>query len=284
MWLDRAGHDQADVDPAPGCQCQRAGQHFVRNVIRRDDPDSRLRPRRSRPAELRRAGRPRRPGRWRRPERWSTRSRWRRTPSPAAPALGSLPVANFQSDAKSESRSATAGPSTTTERSCQSPVEPGGPMYGHARFMPPVKAARESTTTSLRWFLRLARPRKMLRTGMNDATSPPAATSGARNRRLSRHEPKLSIEHADGDAFGRLARQAFDQGAASLVAAQDVGRDVDARARALDELDDAFVGRQRPTARARDSCPSTAVERRTMPAAAPRRRRASPPTGAAEVW
>ena len=66
-------------------------------------------------------------------------------------------------------------------------------MYGHARFMPPVKAARESTTTSFRWFLRLARPRKMLRTGMNEATSPPAATSGARNHRLTRHDPKLSI-------------------------------------------------------------------------------------------
>ena len=93
-------------------------------------------------------------------------------------------------------------------------------MYGHARFMPPVKADRESTTTSFRWFLRLARPRNRLKTGMNEATSPPAATSEARNRRLSRHEPEAVDEYANGDAFGRLARQAFDQGPASLVAAR----------------------------------------------------------------
>ena len=33
------GHDQPDVDPAPGRQGQGPGQHLVRNVVRGDDPD-----------------------------------------------------------------------------------------------------------------------------------------------------------------------------------------------------------------------------------------------------
>ena len=119
------GHDQADVNAAPGCQAQCPGQHFVGNVIGRDDPDSRLRREdQSQQGFVERIARDVGAA-------GDDLNRGRLEAGGAGlgvrdgPAAGSLPVANFQSDAKSESSSATAGPSTTTDRSCQSPARTG---------------------------------------------------------------------------------------------------------------------------------------------------------------
>ena len=119
------GHDQPHVDPAAGRQAECPGEHLVGHEVRRDDPDPVPGRERSGPGAIRRADRRRRRVRWPRPERRSTPSR-RAGPAIALARAGrvSVPVVNRQSDAKSASRSATAGPSTTIDRSCHRPVQP----------------------------------------------------------------------------------------------------------------------------------------------------------------
>ena len=111
-------------------------------------------------------------------------------------------------------------------------------MYGHARFMPPVRAARESTTTSFRWFLSWRaeeqvedrHERRNLSSGRDQGGEKPPS-----------EPPRAEAVDQDAhrNAFARLSRQAFDQGLAPLIAAQDVRRDMDARRAALDQADDA---------------------------------------------
>ena len=58
-------------------------------------------------------------------------------------------------------------------------------------FMPPVKPTRPSQTTILRWLRKLTEPgrKRRARSGLNQATSAPAAKSGRRNDRRTADEP-----------------------------------------------------------------------------------------------
>ena len=120
-------YDQPDVHASSRCKAQGPSEHLVGNKIRGHDPDTfprceyqgdeRLVERvvghvGAAGHDLDQSGPP-----WRRSVDWL---RGLRLPSlHLAGLVSSTPVANAQSEKKSDSRSATAGPCTTTDRSSQ---------------------------------------------------------------------------------------------------------------------------------------------------------------------